>query len=94
MDIEKSDIVLSAAGRDKGCALYVLGTEGEFLLTADGKRRRVERPKRKKRRHVSFLARDNSALAEKIRNNQSVTNAEVRTALAVFGELSHLDQEG
>lgn len=94
MDIEKADIVLSEAGRDKGTTLYVLSTDGEFLLTADGKGRRVETPKRKKYRHVSFIAKDNSALAEKIRNNQSVTNAEVRTALAAFGEMSHLDQEG
>ena len=50
MDIARSDIVKSAAGRDRGRLFFVLGTEGEFLLLADGKSRKLERPKRKKRK--------------------------------------------
>ena len=34
MDIARSDIVKSAAGRDRGRLFFVLGTEGEFLLLA------------------------------------------------------------
>lgn len=56
-DMEKSDIVLSQQGRDKGRLLMVLDTDAEYLLLADGRRRRVERPKRKKIRHVSFVAK-------------------------------------
>ena len=37
MDIAKSMIVQSAAGRDKGRLFFVLETEGDFLLLADGK---------------------------------------------------------
>ena len=44
-DMEKSDIVLSQQGRDKGRLLMVLDTDAEYLLLADGRRRRVERPK-------------------------------------------------
>ena len=45
MDIAISNIVRSTAGRDKGDLFFVLATEGDFLLLADGKRRRVEDPK-------------------------------------------------
>lgn len=34
-------IVRSAVGRDRGKLLCVLGEEGEFLLLADGKRRKA-----------------------------------------------------
>ena len=51
MDIVKANIVTSTAGRDKGEAFFVLATEGDFLLLADGKTRPVERPKRKRRKH-------------------------------------------
>ena len=43
MDIVKANIVTSTAGRDKGEAFFVLATEGDFLLLADGKTRPVER---------------------------------------------------
>ena len=44
MDIARSNIVKSIAGRDAGSLFFVLATEGDFLLLADGKRRRVEDP--------------------------------------------------
>ena len=50
MDIARSNIVKSIAGRDAGSLFFVLATEGDFLLLADGKRRRVETPKRKRRK--------------------------------------------
>ena len=41
MDIVKSNIVKSTAGRDEGDLFFVLDIQEEFLLLADGKRRRV-----------------------------------------------------
>ena len=42
MDITASSIVMSAAGRDSGKLFVVLAVEGEYLLLADGKSRKVE----------------------------------------------------
>ena len=55
MDIAKSNIVRSVAGRDTGSLFFVLATEGDFLLLADGKQRRLENPKRKRRKHVVLV---------------------------------------
>ena len=74
MEIAKSDIVRSDAGRDKGKLFAVLAVEGEYLLLADGKSRKVESPKRKKRRHVLFVASDESRLSEKIKSEEKITN--------------------
>ena len=54
MEIAKSDIVRSDAGRDQGKIFIVLAVEGEYLLLADGKGRRVEAPKRKKAQTRAF----------------------------------------
>ena len=94
MAIAKSEIVKSAAGRDKGQFFFVLETEGDFLLLADGRKRRLECPKRKKRKHVEFVPASQSAAAEKIRCGENITNRELRKALAVFGETGNPDQEG
>ena len=67
MEIAKSNIVRSNAGRDKGKLFVVLAVEGEYLLLADGKSRKVESPKRKKRRHVLFVSAEETRLAEKIK---------------------------
>ena len=95
MEIAKSNIVRSSAGRDEGKYFFVLAVEGEYLLLADGKCRKVESPKRKKRRHVQFVASENSRVAEKIRSSEKITNSELRRALAAYSrEEGNQNQEG
>ena len=93
MDIAKSNIVRSVAGRDAGSYFFVLATEEDFLLLADGKRRRIESPKRKRARHVQFVAESDSAVAEKIRSSEKITNSELRRAVAAYVG-GNQDQEG
>ena len=94
MEIARSDIVRSTAGRDKGKFFFVVDTDGEFLLLADGKTRRMENPKRKKRKHTEFVARLDCRVSEKIRSEEKITNSELRRTLAAFGEDGNPDQEG
>ena len=94
MEIAKSHIVRSAAGRDKGRLFVVLSVEGEFLRLADGKSRRVESPKLKKRRDVLFVSAEETRLSEKIKGNEKITNSELRRTLAACREEVQPDQEG
>jgi hypothetical protein len=51
-------VVRAAAGREAGRVFAVLGTEDDgMLLLSDGRYRKIERPKRKKIRHVAFIGR-------------------------------------
>ena len=94
MDIARSDIVKSTAGRDKGKLFFVLDVEGDFLLLADGKTRRLESPKRKKRKHVRFETSPACRTAEKIRGGEKLANSELRRTLAQLGGDGNPDQEG
>ena len=93
MDIAKSNIVRSVAGRDTGSLFFVLATEGDFLLLADGKQRRLENPKRKRRKHVALVGESHSLVAEKIRSSEKITNSELRRAIAAYVG-GNQDQEG
>ena len=86
--------IRDSAGRDRGKIFIVLAVEGEYLLLADGKGRRVEAPKRKKRRHVLFVAADESRLADKIKRSEKITNSELRRTLAAYRGEVQPDQEG
>ena len=93
MDITKSNIVKSIAGRDAGSVFFVLATEGDFLLLADGRKRRAETPKRKRRKHVELVGEGTGVVAEKIRSSEKITNSELRKAIAAFSG-GNQDQEG
>ena len=49
---EQISVIRSEAGRDKNTLLAVVGEKDGFVLTADGKRRRLAAPKRKNPRHT------------------------------------------
>ena len=86
MDIGKSDMIVSLAGRDKGQLFFVVDTDGDFVLIADGKGRKLETPKRKKRKHIQKVLQADTRVAEKIRNGDKVLNSELRRELAGIGQ--------
>ena len=94
MDVARSDLVRSCAGRDKGQIFYVVETDELYVYLADGKGRRLENPKRKKRKHIELLPRRDSRVAEKIRSGDKVLNSELRRELAVYGRKNSQNQGG
>ncbi len=81
-DIDKADIVVSINGRDKGKPFFVIEKEDVFALLCDGKSRRIDKPKRKKLRHIRLESKSDCRTALKLKNGFKVTNSEIRRALA------------
>ena len=53
MENKRGQIVSSKAGHDKGCFFAIIADEGTYALICDGKRRPLEKPKKKKYIHLS-----------------------------------------
>lgn len=82
MEAKKSDVVLSLSGRDRGKLFLVVGVEDEYVFLADGKTRRIEKPKKKKRKHALFVCQSKTRAAVKLQNGEKVLNSEIRRALS------------
>ena len=75
-------LVVSLSGRDKGCICTVVGISDDegYVFIADGKIRKVEKPKKKKLQHLKPI--DQPALPE-----SKFTNRFIREAVnAYLGE--------
>ena len=77
-----SDVVVSTAGRDQGSLYYVISTDEMFLMLVNGKDRTLDKPKRKKRRHVQKVLRSETRVAAKLASGDKVLNSELRRDLA------------
>ena len=77
-----SDVVRSTAGRDAGTWFYVVNEDPVFLFLANGKDRTLDKPKRKKRKHVQKVLRSETRVAQKLRAGDKVLNGELRRDLA------------
>ena len=85
-DLIISDVVISTAGRDQGKLFYVIDADPVYLTLANGKDRTLEKPKRKKRRHIQKVLRSETRVAEKLRNGDKVLNSELRRDLAYLSK--------
>lgn len=82
-NITAGQIVYSKAGRDKDRYFVVIGTPWkEYVLISDGDIRTVEKPKKKKIKHLALvpnlIALD---IKNKIEANVRITNSDVRNSL-------------
>ena len=81
-DFMIADVVVATAGRDAGKLFYVIDTDEAYLILVNGKDRRIEKPKQKKRKHTQKVLRAETRVAEKLRTGDKVLNSELRRDLA------------
>ena len=79
--VEIGSICYSTAGRDRGRYFIVVGMEDGFAYIADGKLRKIEKPKKKKLMHLKAMPQKAEMLALKLRENETVGNSDIRKGL-------------
>ena len=87
MNFCAGDIVLSKAGRDKNMHFIILDViDEQFVLIADGKKRRVDNPKRKKCKHLENTGNRSEYVKDKLGAGIRVTNPDLKKELAEYNE--------
>lgn len=79
-------VVRSIAGRDKGDLFIVISREGDYAYLANGELRKVDRPKKKKLKHLQPSSTVSGFIKNKLETAGKVTNSEVRKALSEYDE--------
>lgn len=75
-------IVLSLSGRDKGKLFVVVGIiDQDYVFIANGKLRRIEKPKKKKIKHLRKTTLQIEGIYDKIKANEKITNTYLRNEL-------------
>jgi len=78
--------VLSLAGKDKGKIFLVIKSDNDYVYIADGKRRKVDKPKRKNKKHVEFLTDPDFSGIEKRRLSNKYVRELIKEAKKCFCE--------
>lgn len=89
--IEIGQVVYSTMGRDQEQYFVVSGIEDEYVYLIDGKLRRVDKPKRKKLKHIKPTHIVISSIKEKLLKKESFLDAEVRKQLKNILEQNELN---
>ena len=79
----KGQIVYSKCGRDKGRTFIVIDFDEEFIYLADGDLRKLEKPKKKKLKHVQMVNKVDLGIKEKLEKGY-ILDADLRKAIKAF----------
>lgn len=77
-------IVYSKCGRDKGRPFIVFSSDNEYAYLVDGDLRVLEKPKKKKIKHIQVTNRIDSDIKNKIESNLYINDSDVRKALLQY----------
>ena len=80
--VEIGSIVISKAGRDQGRRFLVVGeVDDDFVMVANGDLRKMDRLKKKRRRHLQPTGAVVQALRDRISQGKPVEDHELRAWL-------------
>jgi ribosomal protein L14E/L6E/L27E len=81
-DISIGQIVVSTAGRDKGDKFVVLCIiDSQYVYISDGSIRKLEKPKKKKIKHLKKLNFVAENIKDKLESGNKLSNSEIRKLL-------------
>ena len=78
------EVVISISGRDMGEWYIVADVQNEYVYLIDGKNKPIDKPKKKKIKHIVRANYFAVKIAQKIASKNYLQNAEVRKALKFF----------
>ncbi len=79
-------VVYSKAGRDAKRLFIILEViDKEYVYISDGTLRKVEKPKKKKLKHLSLTEKVASGIKQSLISNNKVNNSEIKEYLQSLG---------
>lgn len=71
----------SKAGHDKGDLFLIIKIENDFVYIANGKRRTIEKPKRKKIKHIQIINSVDTNIKDMLETEDYILDADLRKAI-------------
>jgi len=85
MKFSPGELVVSKAGRDAGRKFIVVKILDEnYVLISDGDLRKIEKPKKKKIKHIESCGIIIDSIKENLENNNRVINADIRKLIEAY----------
>ena len=71
----------SKAGHDKDQIYVIAKEDAEYVYLMDGKTKTVDKPKKKKKKHIQMILKEDENVSRKLQENETLTNEEIKAAI-------------
>lgn len=75
---------VSKAGHDCNEIYVIINVDSEYVYLADGKFKTVDKPKKKKNKHVQIINNIDQAIELKLSQNKLLINEDIKRAIKLY----------
>jgi len=72
---------VSRAGHDRNEIYVIINSDEEYVYLADGKSKTVDKPKKKKKKHIQIIVHIDQAIQTKLNQNKLFINEDIKRAI-------------
>lgn len=80
-------LAISKAGHDFEHLYVIIAEDEEYVYLVDGKIRTMDKPKKKRKKHIQVIKQVQSDIADKYKNGQKIENEEIKRTIKVYNML-------
>ena len=81
MEYKPGMLVKSLAGHDQNQIYVIMREDKEFVFLCDGRLKKIDKPKKKKKKHIQLIKTISEELAVKIAEGSVINNEDIRKAI-------------
>ena len=71
----------SKAGHDKNQIYVILKEDTEYVYLVDGKLKTIDKPKKKRKKHIQIILKEDENVSKKLKQSEMLTNEEIKVAI-------------
>ena len=75
---------VSRAGHDCNEIYVIINNDSEYVYLADGKSKTVDKPKKKKKKHIQIIVHIDQAIQTKLNQNKLFINEDIKRAIKLY----------
>lgn len=82
--IKTGYFAVSKAGHDCNEIYVIIEVDSEYVYLADGKLKTVDKPKKKKKKHIQIVTNMDEAICTKLSQNKLLINEDIKRAIKLY----------
>lgn len=87
MEIKAGTFAKSKAGHDSDKIYVIMNCDREYVYLVDGVLRKINNPKKKKKKHIQIINHMAPVVGEKLINNKALINEDIKKAIKDYKSL-------
>ena len=74
----------SKAGHDKTKLYIIMNEDTEYVYLVDGDLKPLDKPKKKRKKHIQIINRDDETIQNKLETKQIIYNEDIKRAIKLY----------